>query len=145
MDTDQDAVAIDLNSGLSLIDMCTMQGCTAQDCGFEQDYCNATILQCADEHMHCSGGAYERISWNPLKTGFDGSSYSKLVTDDGHIVFLKGNRVFATYYVNHDYSAINFQELPGMPCETAKKLCTLMKRTSLWRPVFRGCATLTSF
>jgi hypothetical protein len=114
MDTDQDAVAIDLKTGLSLVDMCTLQGCTAADCGFERDYCNATILRCADEHMHCTGGAYERISWNPLKTGFDGAGYSQSVTDDGDIVFEKGDRVVATYFVNDDYGAIRFQELPGM-------------------------------
>ena len=71
MSTDQDAVALDMRTGLTLIDMCTLEGCTSDDCGLGQEYCNATSLTCATEHMACSGGAYEYIGWDPLKTGLD--------------------------------------------------------------------------
>ena len=71
MSTDQDAVALDMRTGLTLIDMCTLEGCTSEDCGLEEEYCNATSLTCATEHMACSGGAYEYIGWDPQKTGLD--------------------------------------------------------------------------
>jgi hypothetical protein len=71
MSTDQDAVALDMRTGLTLIDMCILEGCTSDDCGLGQEYCNATSLTCATEHMACSGGAYEYIGWDPLKTGLD--------------------------------------------------------------------------
>jgi len=53
--------------------MCTLEGCTAEGCGLEQEFCNANSLKCATEHMACSGGAYaDGISWDLLKTGIYG-------------------------------------------------------------------------
>jgi hypothetical protein len=69
MSADQDAVTLDMRTGLlTLIDMCILEGCTSDDCGLWQDYCNATSLTCATEHMARSGGAYEYVGWDPLKT-----------------------------------------------------------------------------
>jgi len=72
MKTTQDAAAVDIKTGLSLIDMCTLEGCSADDCGLEQQFCNASSLTCATDHMACTGGAYEYISWDPTKTGLNG-------------------------------------------------------------------------
>jgi hypothetical protein len=86
MAADQDAVAIDMKTGLTLIDLCTLEGCTSEDCGLDQEYCNATSLKCATDHIACSGGAYDYISWDVVKSGTSGPGLKPYI-DRGYISF----------------------------------------------------------